>query len=983
MIKNLMPSTFVANLKLAIVMLVLIVVVFSIYIWSEKKIDQANSSRTQSVLLMDTLRQSSDNLTRMVRTYVTTGNSDFKQYYQDIIDIRNGNKSRPKNYNLVYWDLVITGERLPSEHATDSVALLELMRQASFPEQELQKMSASKVNSDALTVIEFNAIALFESSIAGAKSKAQSMLYDDNYHLAKSVILKPINEVTFMMNKRTTTAVSNAKTFATILRTVLIGLASSFIFILLRLYSIMKAQLGGEISSVQNEIARMGNADFTSVINVQTGQENSVLGWLAKMQSNLIKLTQEREQATGVLRDKEERLALATIYNGIGIWDWNLQTLELFWDDSMSALYHMQQVDFSGMIDAWEESLHPDDRDRAKLEVQDAISGKKPFNTTFRVVWSNGEIHHIKAVAKVFRDENGKALRMLGMNIDVTELKQTENDLRIAATAFESQEGMIVTDADSIILRVNKAFTTITGYSAEEVIGKNPSILSSGQHDALFYIAMWKDINATDYWEGEIWNKRKNGDVYPENITITAVKDSNDNISNYVATLTDITLSKEAEQEIEDLAYYDPLTHLPNRRLMIDRIHHAMSASARSGNEGALLFLDLDHFKDINDTLGHDIGDLLLQQVAERLTSSIREGDTISRFGGDEFVVLLEGLSSQPIKAAAQAEDIANNILSSINLPYQLINHHYNSSASIGISLFEGHKFDVDELLKQADIALYQAKDDGRNTLRFFDPQMQAKITVRVALENELKQAIDQQQFQLYYQIQLDDSSHPIGCEALIRWSHPERGLISPIEFIPIAEKNRTILAIGQWVLDTACAQLKVWQHDEATRGLTLSINISVKQFHQAGFISQIMMAIQQHAINPALLKLELTESLLLDDIEDTIANMNTLAKIGIQFSLDDFGTGYSSLQYLKRLPLHQLKIDKSFVDDIVSSNSDQAIVRTIIAMAHSLGLNVIAEGVETKEQWQCLLTAGCSHYQGYLFGKPVPIDEFEAILRS
>jgi len=983
MIKNLIPSTFVSNLKLAIAMLVLVVVVFSIYVWSEKKVDQAKSFRDQSVLLMDTLRQSSDNLTRMVRTYIATGNSDFKQYYQDIIDIRNGNKSRPKNYNLVYWDLVITGEVLPSNHTTDSVSLLELMRQASFPEQELQKLSGSKANSDKLTAIEFNAIALLESSIAGDKSKAQSILYDDNYHLAKSAILNPINEVTFMMNKRTNTAISNAKTFATTLRAVLIGFVLGFIFVLLRLYSIMKAQLGSDLSSVHNAISSIGNTDFTSLISVQAGKENSILGSLAKTQSNLIQLTQEREQAEGVLRDKEERLALATIHNGIGVWDWNLQTLEMIWDDSMFSLYHMQRADFSGAVDAWEKSLHPDDSARSKLEVQDAISGKKAFDTTFRVVWSNGEIHHIKAVAQVFRDENGKALRMLGTNIDVTERKQAENDLRIAAIAFESQEGMIVTDADSIIIQVNKAFTTITGYSAEEVIGKNPSMLSSGQHDALFYIAMWKDINATNYWEGQIWNKRKDGDVYPEKLTITAVKDSNGNISNYVATLTDITLSTEAEQEIEELAYYDPLTHLPNRRLMIDRIKHAMAASTRSSNEGALLFLDLDHFKDINDTLGHDIGDLLLQQVAERLTSCLRENDTVSRFGGDEFVVLLEGLSSKPMEAAAQAEDIANKILSSINLPYQLINHHYNSSASIGISLFDDHKYGVDELLKQADIALYQAKDDGRNTLRFFDPQMQAKITARVALEKELKQAIDQQQFELYYQIQLDDSLHPLGAEALIRWNHPERGLTSPIDFIPIAEQNGTILAIGQWVLDTACAQLKVWQHDEATRGLTLSVNVSAKQFHQAGFTSQVIMAVQQHAINPALLKLELTESLLLDDVESTISKMNTLAKIGIQFSLDDFGTGYSSLQYLKRLPLHQLKIDKSFVDDIVSGNNDQAIVRTIIAMAHSLGLSVIAEGVETKEQQQCLLTEGCTHYQGYLFGKPVPIDEFEAILRS
>jgi len=577
---------------------------------------------------------------------------------------------------------------------------------------------------------------------------------------------------------------------------------------------------------------------------------------------------------------------------------------------------------------------------------------------------------------------NGKQLVQATVR-DISEQKCIEANLRIAATAFESQEGMMVTNADNVIIRANKAFTTITGYSAEEALGSNPSMLSSGRHDSLFYDSMWQKINSTDYWEGEVWNKRKNDEVYPEKLSITAVKNSEGIVTNYVGTLTDITLSKQAEQKIESLAYYDPLTHLPNRRLMLDRIRHALAASARSGKEGALLFLDLDNFKSLNDTLGHDMGDVLLQQVAERLTTCVREDDTVSRFGGDEFVVLLEGLSIQAAEAAAQTEDIANKILSSINMPYQLASHHYTSSTSIGIVLFNDHQAEVEELLKQADIAMYQAKDNGGNALRFFDPQMQASITARAELENELNQAIKQQQFQLYYQIQLDSTLSTIGAEVLIRWIHPERGLVSPLNFIPVAEQNGAILAIGQWVLDTACTQLKVWQQSALTRDLTLSVNVSAKQFHQADFISQVTMTVQQHNINPARLKLELTESLLLNDIEDTIEKMKTLADIGIQFSLDDFGTGYSSLQYLKRLPLHQLKIDKSFVDDLVSNSNDQVIVRTIIAMAHSLGLSVIAEGVETKDQQQQLLTGGCKHYQGYLFSKPLPITEFNQLLKE
>ena len=566
---------------------------------------------------------------------------------------------------------------------------------------------------------------------------------------------------------------------------------------------------------------------------------------------------------------------------------------------------------------------------------------------------------------------------------DITQRKQAEQNLRIAATAFESQEGMMITNADNVLIRVNKAFTTITGYTAEEVIGNNPRMLSSGRQDKLFYDQMWKTLNTTNYWEGEVWNKRKNGDIYPEKLTITAVKNSDDMVTNYVGTFTDISLSKNAEQKIADLAYYDPLTQLPNRRLMIDRMHHAMAASTRRASACALLFLDLDHFKALNDTLGHDMGDLLLQQVSTRLQDSLREGDTVSRFGGDEFVVLLEGLNVDEIEAATQAEDIAKKILSSIRKPYHLISQNYTCSTSIGIAVFNGHKFEVEDLLKQADIAMYQAKDDGRNTFRFFDPQMQLTITALAVLEKELNQAIEQQQFQLYYQIQIDSSNHAQGAEVLIRWLHPERGVISPLNFIPLAEKTGLILPIGQWVLDSACAQLKAWQHNPLTQDLILAVNVSAKQFHQDYFVQQVKDTIQRHDINPEKLRLELTESMLAVNINDIITKMDALSKLGFYFSLDDFGTGYSSLQYLKKLPLYQLKIDKSFVDNIVSDSSDQAIVRTIIAMAHSLDLKVIAEGVETKEQQQILLTEGCANYQGYLFSKPVPVNEFEELLRK
>lgn len=563
----------------------------------------------------------------------------------------------------------------------------------------------------------------------------------------------------------------------------------------------------------------------------------------------------------------------------------------------------------------------------------------------------------------------------------VIETSRVENEIRIAATAFESQEGMLVTNAHKTILRVNRAFTKITGYSAAEVLGKSPAILSSHRHDKAFYEAMWSSINQIGYWEGEICNRRKNGEVFPEHLAISAVMNAAGTVTNYVATLTDITLRKEAADKIERLAYYDPLTQLPNRRLLLDRLNQALLTSTRNGHEGALLFLDLDHFKTLNDTLGHDVGDILLTQVAHRLTLCVREGDSVARLGGDEFVVILEQLSQQPIDAAAQTEAVAQKILLTINQPYQLGSEDYTCSASIGATLFSKNPMSIDELLKQADIAMYQAKKSGRNTLRFFDKKMQEAINIRVEMERDLEKAVELKQFELYYQIQVDQSLQPLGAEALIRWIHPERGLISPLQFIPLAEEIGLILPIGEWVLETACSQLSDWQDNPKTCNLTLSVNVSAKQFKQENFVTQVKNVIQYHKINPARLKLELTESLLLDNIEDTITSMAALGELGVQLSLDDFGTGYSSLQYLKRLPLYQLKIDQSFVRDLSNGGPDQTIVRTIIAMAGSLNLSVIAEGVETEEQLQQLLSAHCTHFQGYLFSKPVPIDEFTALI--
>ncbi len=563
------------------------------------------------------------------------------------------------------------------------------------------------------------------------------------------------------------------------------------------------------------------------------------------------------------------------------------------------------------------------------------------------------------------------------------EKRATEADLRIAASAFEAQEGLMVTDANGVILRVNQAFIDTTGYTAVEAVGQTPRILKSGRHDADFYREMWEIIARTGKWQGEIWDRRKNGEVYPKWLTISAVKQDDGIVTHYVGSHFDITERKAAEEQIKHLAYYDSLTGLPNRRMLMDRLHQALAVSARNKRYGGVLIIDLDNFKALNDTLGHDIGDLLLRQVANRLEQCVREGDTVARLGGDEFVVVLENLSEHKFEAGVQVELIGKKILSLLSQPCQLAEYDYRTTTSIGATLFINHQSSMEELMKQADIAMYHAKKLGRDTLYFFDPQMQKAINERVSMERELRKALEHRQFRLYYQVQVDSSRRPLGAEALIRWDHPERGMILPGQFIPLAEENGLILPIGQWVLESACAQLKAWEKNALTRDLVLAVNVCAQEFCMAEFVAQVHANIQRHGVNPKLLKLELTETVLLEKMEETILTMNALNELGVQFSLDDFGTGYSSLQYLKQLPLDQLKIDQSFVRDITVDTSDKEIVRTIIAIAQSFKLDVIAEGVETEEQRQFLIESGCHRHQGYLFGKPVPIEEFEAMLRQ
>ncbi|GGD00238.1 bifunctional diguanylate cyclase/phosphodiesterase [Undibacterium terreum] len=564
---------------------------------------------------------------------------------------------------------------------------------------------------------------------------------------------------------------------------------------------------------------------------------------------------------------------------------------------------------------------------------------------------------------------------------NITERMQAEADLGIAAAAFESQEGIVVTDAEGIILRVNRAFTEITGYTAEDVVGKTPFLFQSDRNSEEEYRAKWDAVNLTGGWQGEVWSKRKDGENYPQWLTISAVKDSSGKVTHYVRTQFDISERKKAEDRIQELAFFDQLTGLPNRTLLLDRLKQTMTSSLRSGNFSALMFIDLDDFKALNDTLGHDMGDLLLQQVAQRLKSCVREGDTVARLGGDEFVVLLAGLGSNEADSVASAKIVIDKILVELRKIYELGDVSHQSTASVGITLFGSQPVSIDELMKQADLAMYRSKSAGRNEFRFFDPAMQVAAVERVALATDLRKAIEEKQFLLHYQAQVISGNGVIGAEVLVRWMHPQRGLVSPAEFIPLAEETGLILPLGDWVLETACAQLAVWALRPEMEHLTIAVNVSARQFGKLDFVERVLSVLKRTGANAARLKLELTESLLVDNVQETIEKMFALKAKGVGFSLDDFGTGYSSLSYLKKLPLDQLKIDQSFVRDVLLDPNDAAIARTIVALAQSLGLGVIAEGVETEMQRDFLAGVGCHCYQGYLFSRPVVLEAFEELV--
>ncbi len=1108
---------------------VVLALVFGVYAVLEKRIDRAHELRQQSLQLADELRQSSDDLTTMARTYVATGSPRIRQYFDDIVAIRDGNKARPTGYRIAYWDLVLAGQVPGAGHGA-AVPILDMFRQVAVTDQEYALLADSKRASDALADIERQAMQLVQSTGDNAldpqdvtaqqaqlaqMAKARAMVFDEHYLQSKAAVMKPINAFYALLDRRTADAVRKAEFLATLCRVIFAVLGLLFVYMFWRVNQHLKGALDGSLdqlrlvdterrqaqdyekfrSHVLEMLARgeplqhilesivlgverlnagmlcsillldskglllehsiapslpesynqalqgvaigmgvgsCGTAAFTGervvVEDIQThaywaaykdlaagagvqscwsqpirSSQGKVLGTFAiyhrEMQSprehdiqvieqtaSLASIAIERSVESEALREREAHFRFLTEDGTDVVWKMDAQSRFTYISPADEKLRGFTASEVIGRpvsevltAEAYE-LVEQVRRERVKRGggTQQGVS------STFEVQQrcKDGHLVWTEIVSREDRDAQGRLMGYHGVTRDISDRKRAEIELRQSeqrfVTAFEAAPvaASISTADEGRLLEVNANYERDFGWTREELVGKTS-----------VEVGLWSDEAARLPWAQSVTNTGrvvnheavwtcKNGEQ--REVSISGEVTMLDGKRCILAYVVDITEQKQAERRISELAFFDQLTGLPNRTLLADRLKQAMSSSTRSKQFGAVLFMDLDNFKTLNDTMGHDLGDALLRQIAPRLRQCVREDDTVARLGGDEFVVVLANLSKNEMDAATAAEVVAEKIIAAVDNNYVLGDSSHHCTASVGVTLFKGTETSADGLLKQADMSMYRAKEAGRNTFRFFNPAMEESVKARAELDVDLRLAVQDKQFVLHYQSQIADAGRLIGVEVLVRWNHPRRGLVPPMEFITLAEETGLIVPLGQWVLEAACTQLALWATRSEFTHLSIAVNVSAYQFRKSDFVEQVAGILAKTGANPNRLKLELTESLLVDNVGEVIEKMFALKAKGVSFSLDDFGTGYSSLSYLKRLPLDQLKIDKSFVRDVLIDPNDAAIARTIIALGNSLGFGVIAEGVETEEQRAFLAHHGCHAFQGYFFGRPVPVDEFE-----
>ena len=683
----------------------------------------------------------------------------------------------------------------------------------------------------------------------------------------------------------------------------------------------------------------------------------------------------EQERMVETLRESEQRNRLALESAGAGTWEWRLRYPSV-WSDEYYRILGLQPGVAPPSYERWLESVHPDDRGWVDASVTRAQDSGAPLSIEYRVLTPDLRTRWVQSVGRQRLGADGQVDGRIGILLDIDARKQAEERLRLSAAVIDStRDGVVVTDLDASIIAVNRAYCEITGYAESELLGKNPRVLQSGRHDDRFYKDMWSSLTSCGHWQGEIWSRRRNGEIFPEWLTASIVLDESGRPRHYVGVVTDISRLKKTEADLARLAHYDPLTTLPNRVLALSRLDYGIERAERDGGRLALLFIDMDRFKTVNDSLGHQVGDELLCAIGLRLRKAIGPADTVARLGGDEFLVIVENIGT-----ARAAADVARTLLSCLGAPFLLPSgHEVYADASIGISLFPEDGSTAIDLVRCADAALYRAKDLGRNTFHFYTPSLVDAASDRLELEGRLRRALARDEFVVHYQPLLScESGEMIGVEALVRWQPPEEPLIYPGRFIALAEETGLIGALGDWVLETACRQVQRWRRTTGP-DLRLSVNMSARQLRQPEFSDRVTRILCDTGLDPDALELEITESMLMEHGNMVIGTLHALRSLGVRVAIDDFGTGYSSLAYLNRLPLDTLKIDRSFVADIPSHEGGAEIASAIIALAHTLHLDVLAEGVENEVQLSFLKARGCDYFQGFLVSPGVTADELSA----
>lgn len=667
-------------------------------------------------------------------------------------------------------------------------------------------------------------------------------------------------------------------------------------------------------------------------------------------------ISRSRDRAQESVAKSAKSLEEAQKIAKMGNWDWDMATGGLKWSDEIYRIFGVDKESFGATYEAFMGFVHPEDRSLVTSAVENALKKNTKYSIEHRIVRPDGALRIVHEWAEVFYDHTGKAVRMIGAVQDITERKAAEDQLALARKIFENAiEGVIVTDPAGVIQFVNPAVTAITGYAADELIGLTPRVLRSQRQDKEFYKGLWRSLLTQGGWSGEIWNRRKSGEAYPEWLNIRAIKDANGKTIRYVSIFHDITQIKKSEETIQRHISHDALTDLPNRALFEDRLDLAISSAHREGKKLAVLFVGLDRFRNINETLGHVAGDELLQRVSARFSPWAREGDTIARFSGDEFALLMEDPHTEQ-----DAAHLAFRAIKAVEDPFTIMGHEIFITASAGVALYPADGTEAAMLIRNAQSALKRAKDEGKNTFQLYTPAMNVRTREMLSLENDLRRALEREEFVIYYQPKVSLVTGAVtGMEALIRWAHPTRGMVSPADFIPLAEETGLIAPIGEWVLIEALKKTKIW-HDMGYGHLAVAVNISAIQFRKKDLLRTMEKAIAASGVAPASLNVELTESVVMKNVESAVAILGEIKEMGVDISIDDFGTGYSSLNYLKKFPIDYLKVDKSFIFDITTDPDAAAISNLIIAMAHILDIKVVAEGVETEDQLKFLKENAC-----------------------